>query len=364
MGASNCQLISYIAPGAPATRRPATGAEPFLRPEIGFTPRWYREALGIDFSERWHTDPAYRKETVLRMKDELKRRFPGTAIGGIDRTGEPADFLTGTFGVCTVAGIYGVPLVYSKDNWPDSQRRYLEPDEIDRLEPPDLDANPFFQRLMAQTDWIAASEGRVEGFINFQGVLNNAHRLRGEKLFLDLFDAPDRCRHLFDGVCTTMIEAARQLHRRQRQSGVDIGFITVSNCLVNMVSPEQYREFLLPFDQRLAEAFGCIGVHNCAWTADPYIEDYAKIAHLGYIDMGLESDLARAKKLFARARRAIMYKPTDLANKSLPEIQADLERIARDYAPCDVVVADIEAGTSDQRVLEFLSMCDRINSVQ
>jgi hypothetical protein len=57
-------LISYIAPGAPATRRPAAGGEARLRPEIGFTPLWYRTALGIDFGERWHTDPAYRRDTV------------------------------------------------------------------------------------------------------------------------------------------------------------------------------------------------------------------------------------------------------------------------------------------------------------
>ena len=75
------QLISYIAPGAPATRRPAEGDEAFLRPEIGFTPKWYREALGIDFGERWHGDPAYRRETVLAMRDHLGRRFGGT-LGG------------------------------------------------------------------------------------------------------------------------------------------------------------------------------------------------------------------------------------------------------------------------------------------
>ena len=74
MSTSACQLISYIAPGAPATRRPATGDEPFVRPEIGFTPRWYRQILGIDFSEQWHTDPAYRKETIRRMKEELARQ--------------------------------------------------------------------------------------------------------------------------------------------------------------------------------------------------------------------------------------------------------------------------------------------------
>ena len=47
------QLISYIAPGAPATRRPAEGNEPFLRPEIGFTPAWYRQHLDISFGERF-----------------------------------------------------------------------------------------------------------------------------------------------------------------------------------------------------------------------------------------------------------------------------------------------------------------------
>jgi hypothetical protein len=143
---------------------------------------------------------------------------------------------------------------------------------------------------------------------------------------------------------------------------VEVNFITVSNCLVNMVSPEQYKEFLLPLDTRMAEAFGRIGVHNCAWNADPYMDDYARIPHLGYIDMGLESDLSRARKVFPQARRALMYKPTDLANKSLKDIREDVERIARDYGPCDIVAADIEAGTPDRRVLEFIEICDEFNS--
>ena len=56
-----------------------------------------------------------------------------------------------------------------------------------------------------------------------------------------------------------------------------------------------------------------------------------------------------------------MYTPMDLANKSLEMIRADMERVARDYAPCDVVVGDIEAGTPDERVLAFLELCDEIN---
>jgi hypothetical protein len=75
------QLISYIALGAPATRRPATEKLPFLRPEIGFTPNWYHQALGIDFGEKWHTNPAYRKKSLAEMRIEIDKRFPGNQIG-------------------------------------------------------------------------------------------------------------------------------------------------------------------------------------------------------------------------------------------------------------------------------------------
>jgi hypothetical protein len=354
------QLISYIAPGAPATRRPASGREPRLRPEIGFTPNWYRAALGIDFGERFHTDPTYRCEAVIAMRDELRRRFPGTGIGGLDRP-EPLDLLTGTYGACSVAAIYGIPIRFASDNWPNCEHRYLEDEQVDALLPPDLGANAFFQDLMRQVDRIADREGRVEGFLNWQGTLNNAYRLRGAQLFYDMLEAPDRARHLLDCVCTTMMDGARRLHARQRRTGAIVDFFTVSNCLVNMVSPSQYRDLLLPFDRKIAEAFGCLGIHNCAWTADPYLDHYAQAPNLAYIDMGIDSDLPRARALFPNARRAIMYTPMDLADKPPETLRADLARIARDYAPCDLVAADIEAGTPDERVWALLELCEELS---
>ena len=228
---------------------------------------------------------------------------------------------------------------------------------------PDLDRNPPFTRLMAQVEWIAQHEGRVHGFINWQGILNNAHRLRGEALLTDMLEEPKRARHLFGCVCETMTQGIRRLHERQRVSGVDLRFVTVSNCLVNLVSPALYRELLLPFDQRLAAVYGVIGIHNCAWSATPYLEAYAQVAGVAYIDMGLKSDLGRAKAVFPSARRALMYTPMDLANKPSALLRADFEQVARDYAPCDLVVADIEAGTPDVRVLEAVDLCRQFSAV-
>ena len=355
------QLISYIAPSAPARRRPATGDEPFLRPEIGFTPKWYRDSLDIDFGERWHTDPAYRMDTIISMGHELKRRFGDRNIGWVQNPDEPADLLTGTFGGCAIAAIYGTPIIYAADNWPNCEHQYLSAEQIDKLEPPDLDSNPFFSSLMAQVEWLAREIGPVEGYINWQGVLNNAYRLRGEELFLDMTLEQGRTKHLFECITTTMIDAEGRLHERQSQTGVDIQFFTISNCLVNMVSPEQYRDMLLLFDRRIAETFGLIGIHNCAWNADPYIPHYATIPNVGYIDMGLESDLAKAKEAFPDARRAIMYTPMEVADKPLAEIRKDLERIADEYAPCDIVFADIESDTPDERVREVIELCEQLS---
>ena len=356
------QLVSYIAPAAPATRRPARGDEAFLRPEIGFTPKWYRKSLGIDFSKAWHVRPEVRCETSLSMVRELKRRFGNRPIGRYGDSDDPPDLLTGVFGACTVAAIYGVPIFYSVDNWPNCEHQYFSAKQIDSLEPPDLERNPFFSALLEQLEWIATETGRIEGYVNWQGVLNNAFRLRGEELFVDMLLEPERASRLFDCVATTIIEAARRVYGRQQRSGVEITHFTVSNCLVNMVSPEQYENLLFPFDKRIAESFDSIGVHNCAWNADGYLEHYARLPGVSYIDMGIDSNILRARKLFPGARRALMVTPMDLANKAIGAIEKDLKRVARDYGPCDIVFADIEAGTPDERVVDILDLCERISA--
>ena len=45
------QLISHIAPAFPATHRPDNSSEQFVRPEIGFIPKWYQHSLIIKFVE-------------------------------------------------------------------------------------------------------------------------------------------------------------------------------------------------------------------------------------------------------------------------------------------------------------------------
>ena len=56
-----------------------------------------------------------------------------------------------------------------------------------------------------------------------------------------------------------------------------------------------------------------------------------------------------------------MVTPMDLANKPLAALKSDFERIATEYGPCDLVLTDIEAGTSDERVSAVMGFCDEIS---
>lgn len=357
------QLISYIAHAAPATRRPATGREPFLRPEIGFTPRWYHDATGATFGEKWHADPASRRDAIVAMAKETKRRFGGRAdIGIFQDADQPLDLLTGTYGALLIPGIYGVPIKFQDLDWPWSQHgQFLSDEMAGQLEPPELDGNPCWEQFMNQVEWIARENGKVVGFMNWQSVVNNAYRLRGEELFPDMISEPDRVKHIFACVAQTMIEGMRRLYERQKASGVELTHVTISNCLVNLLSPEMYEEFVLPFDRRIAEAFSMIGIHNCAWNADPYVPHYAMLPEVAYVDMGLESNLVQARAAFPTTRRALMYTPMDVKEKTLPQLTDDLERIAREYGPCDVVFADIDRGVPDQRIHELIDLCARLS---
>ncbi|MCE1197360.1 MAG: hypothetical protein LWW85_00200 [Marinilabiliales bacterium] len=354
------QLISYIALGAPATRCPASGELPFLRPEIGFTPKWYHESAGVDFGVRWHADPIYRRHAIQNMRRVVDDRFPGNRMGR--QREEKEDLLTGIYGACIVSSLFDVPIRYAADQWPVAEHLEMTDEEILNLRPVDPSTHPFFLSLLEQVDNVADMTGKADGFLNWQGVLNNAQRLRGQQLFMDLLMAPELALHLFECITDTMIRAAVLFREHQAKRGSVYRFFTVSNCLVNMLSPDLYQDYLLPFDLKISEAFSSLGIHNCAWDASPYLDGYAAITNVSYVDMGQDSDLVRARECFPHARRAVMYTPMDLARKSRQELKIDLISLAEKFGPCDLVAADVEAGTPDQKVLDLISLCEEISA--
>lgn len=164
-----------------------------------------------------------------------------------------------------------------------------------------------------------------------------------------------------DCVATTMINGMKELYARQREAGFSVEFATISNCVVNMISPEHYRQRVLPFDLKIRKEFKSFGVHNCAWVVDPYMEAYATVPDLGYIDMGMTSDFEKAARLFEDSRRNVLYTSMDMADKSREQIRGDFERIARELAPCDVGLLNLGPEVGDEQVIFFMDLCEQLS---
>ena len=172
---------------------------------------------------------------------------------------------------------------------------------------------------------------------------------------------PSLSNKLFDVISSAFIQGVKMLHEKQSEYSTDYNFATIANCTVNMVGPELYESYLLKFDQKIAEHFDCVGVHNCAWTVTPYLEHYARVPRVAYIDMGIDSDLVKAKQQFPDSRRNCLYTSWDLNNKSEEDIRKDFELIATNLAPCDVGLPDIESDVPDERIMFAMDLCQEFS---
>ena len=381
-------LRNHIPLSGPATREPCDGTESPMRVSLGFTPKWYRDRLDTDFGEPWHLDPLYRYEQSIHMRQLLEELFPtvdyfklqlrdGAATGGGSFCPECAT-ISSVFGIMLVSSCYGLQLAYREDNWPDAAGgAHLDKEILTDLVargPFDFSRQESIARslpgggltiktLFDQMDEIARCWGPIHGYLNYQGILNIALKLRGNDIFMDMYDDPEFVKGLFGHIARTIGDLSKTIQARQRVSGFDINLLSMSNCVMNMVSPRQYENFVLPLDRDLSKDYARFGVHTCNWVIDPYADSLRKLDKMDYIDTGTGSDLGRLKRLFPDTRRAVLYTPGEAESKSIDELHMDLERIAREYAPCDIVLADVETTMPDNRINDFLEMAKELEGL-
>lgn len=359
------RLRNHIPISSPATREPYIGDEPDLRISLGFTPEWFCKRLGIDFSSIWHTDPIYRYESLYKMKKLLNDVFPMVDYFRINETNSvetTCATISGIYGITVIPQCYGIKPVYYKNGWPDLKPdSRISKDEIRKLKPFDIENLPFTQELMRQMDIIEQEYGMIHGYLNYQGIMNIALKVYGNDFLLDMAIDSPLIDHLFAHIADTILKLSQLVQERQRQSGFDVDLLSMSNCTMNMVSPSMYERFVLPLDKMLSTKFQRFGIHTCNWNATAYIDSLKHIDKLGYLDMGMVSDMERAKKVFPNTRRAVLLNPMILINKPIKEIRSDIIRIKNELAPCDIVMADIDPKTPDKNIIDFWNFVEDVD---
>ena len=342
----SCALLQKLVP---------VGHDSGFKIDYQFIPSWFTARSELRFDAPWHTDPFYRYRSFVEMAKMLNHAFPGLNLGG--EISEIKGSISGVQSCALPAAFFGQKILYDPEGWPVNEGQLLSDRETEELAVPDFRAHPAFENLMLQMDQIEGEWGAIEGELNFQSVMNTAFRLRGTNLYLDMYDNPQRVRHLFEVIYRMQVELIEEVHGRQTRSGAERSFFITANCVVNMISRQHYEQFLMPFDKRLSGHFRYFGIHNCNWSVDEYVYSYAEIEKLLYLDFGMDSDLVRLKRIFPDTTLTVFYR---LTGKDHQAVEEDL-RLIRESDSCSrIYLSAIGADTPISLVHHFFDTASRL----
>ena len=186
---------------------------------------------------------------------------------------------------------FGAEIEFPHDDLPLSKiPRLKEPEDLSGLKSPD----PYTGRRMSdRLEAIRLFKEQVGGEVPIlgwvEGALAEAADLRGVgTLMMDLYERPDWVTELLE----QCVEVSIAFAEAQVEAGADI--IGLGDAVASQISPQMYRQFALPYEQRVFEAVhkkgGLARLHICGNTSrilPDVIESGADIVDLDWmVDIG------------------------------------------------------------------------------
>jgi hypothetical protein len=168
-------------------------------------------------------------------------------------------------GTATFVTAFGIPPNPEANNSPAFDRKL---DDVLAEAPPDVETAGVMPEMRRRIELIRACTPdwlKIE-LPDCQGLYNIAHAIIGEEALTAPYTEPEKFHELMRRVTDYWIAAVRLLRgwigpRRQTPWN---RIQRVCECSVNLVSPRMYEEHLLPYDLRVAQAFGPLDVHTCS----------------------------------------------------------------------------------------------------
>jgi hypothetical protein len=314
----------------------------------GFMPSWWTEQYGITFGRDFHLDRPVHRATLARMESILQERFGDLPNFFCGDDYAHADPMERRYGDALVPALFDGQVSFDDaSGHPFAFSLNLTADQVEQLEAPDIARHPVTQLLLHPH----GSDGwRTTGELGFEGVINIAYKLRGQSLFLDMIDSPERTHHLYAVIWQTINDLVHRVRAWQDPAGARPTHFVNCNCLVNMLSGQMYRRQLLEFDRRFYDSFDLYGIHTCNWTIDPYLDSFSEMPGLAYLDMGPGTDLERVHKLFPDLCPAVFVHPQWLRDLSEQEIDREITELGKRIGRGYILFSDLEIGTRDSQI--------------
>lgn len=334
-----------------------------LPAEIVLSPSWWNKHAGISFEEDFFFHPAQRVEAEQKMEKVLYEKWGQYGLGSKNPQPEPVVGAVHLASGFLVQEMLGCRVDYSESAPP----QVIGADRSELIcDPSEAFESAAFKRFDALGDSLKKRYGYLTGDVNWGGVLNIAMDLRGENLFLDMFDKADQAAGFFRNIQTLLEKFTTHISKQTGTTSISVNrtvrhlkkpVFLHSECSHTMISADDYRRFLLPIDIAWSSGFESFGIHHCGADADRFAECYAQIPRLDFLDVGWGSDVKKLRQALPNTFLNIRLNPVEIVDQSEDQIREGIVKLVQDSGDpllTGVCCVNMDDKVSDDQVAAIL----------
>ena len=340
--------------------------------DIVLSPEWWFHNEGITFDEDFFYHPIKRVEAERQMESVLYERWGEYGLGGnhnkdIPQVG-PVHLAAGYL----LSEMFGCEIKYNAGNPPQ-----VLPQDIDDITKVDFDGvfkSNAYKRFTTLIEALKAKYGYVAGDVNWSGVLNVAMDLRGQNIFMDMFDKPDDVKTFFNKIATVIEKFVIRVQNETGSSSIsvnrnvrnlDIPLYLHSECSLTMISTEDYEKFLLEIDSDWSKRLQPFCIHYCGNDPHRYAESFSKIPKLTFLDLGWGGDVKKLREYLPNTFFNIRLSPVEIIGQTPEEISKIIPNLVSDSgAPAltGICCINIDEKVSDEQITAIFSTAEHLKN--
>ncbi|MHC4617735.1 MAG: uroporphyrinogen decarboxylase family protein [Planctomycetota bacterium] len=306
---------------------------PVLPVDVVLAPAWWFHNEGMTFDEDFFYDPVRRVEAERKMEEALYERW------GEYGPGEDRDRELPVVGAVHLAAGYllsemlGCKVKYKEDGPPQVLCAKMDDLNISADAAFESAAYKKFERLKES---LKTKYGYLTGDVNWGGILNIGLDLRGENLFMDMFDKPNEVKQFLGEIARVIERFTQGLQKETGSTSVSVNrnvrhlepaVFLHSECSHTMISVEDYKKFLLTYDEQWSEKYRPFGIHFCGKDPDRYAEVFAELGRVDFLDVGWGGDVAKLRQHLPNTFLNIRLSPVEIIEQSASEINATIRKL-------------------------------------
>ena len=155
---------------------------------------------------------------------------------------------------------------------------------------------------------------------DMQGPFNIAHAILGTEVFTAPYLEPEKFHRLMERITNLWLQARQKMLEWIEEDRRVNWYIKnmICECSVNLISPDMYKKFVLPYDQQIADKLGNVSIHPCS---GPHVFKVTlENLPVEYIQAGFIAKTAAGSISVTEALRLIGKRPIVLdIGQELPE---------------------------------------------